>query len=685
MSYNFPVVLPRRLFVVLAFLLFSAPAPTFAQEHSTTELDVSVLAEMSVEDLINLEVTSVAKKAQRLSQAAAATFVITSEDVRRSGATSIPELLRMVPGLNVAQVNSNTWAISSRGFNGVFADKLLVLIDGRSVYNPTFSGVNWEEQDVMLEDIERIEVVRGPGATLWGANAVNGVINIITKTAADTQGGLVTLGSGTAENILSGLRYGGEIGEDTQYRAYAKYNDYDNFETPQGDASNDSWDRVSGGFRADIDATPGDVVTVQGDAYYGERDLRTTGVVLVPPYVEVLDDTSTFQGANVLGRWTHVISPESDVQLQTYYDFVRRDEVFANQTRHTADVELQHRFVPFTNNEITWGFDYRFYKDDLEGKRFVSFDPQEEELNLVTGFIQDEIILIPDMLRFIVGSKVEHNDYTGFEAQPSARIVYNPNDKNTVWAALSRAVRTPSRANTDLRYHLAAIPNPLTGDVTLVPVLGSSDFESEDLIAYEVGYRSLITETLSIDIAAFYNDYQNLQTTEVGAPFFEATPEPPHGVLPLNFSNALEGETWGSELSVNWKPYEWWRLSGSYAYLEIDVESAASASTSLLSAVNDVSRESPESQFMLRSLVNLPGNTEFDSALRYVDELPQFGIDSYFELDLRLGWRPRKDIEFALVGRNLLDNSHPEFLSNFVLTEPVEVQRSVYAKVTFEF
>jgi iron complex outermembrane receptor protein len=631
----------------------------------------SELKKLSVEELLDVDVTSVSKYPEKLSEAAAAVAVLTQDDLHSSGVTSIPEALRLVPGLDVARVDSHTWAISSRGFNDIFANKLLVLIDGRSVYTPLFSGVFWEVQDTLLEDIDRIEVVRGPGATLWGANAVNGVINIITKSARDTQGLLLSGGGGTEDLGFAGVRYGVKVDENTFLRVYAKYFDRDSSVLPDDTTSHDAWDMFRGGFRLDWEPTKENSFTFQGDIYTGNQDEDYLVPTTTFPFSGVIKSTDTVSGGNLLGRWSHSFSPDSQLTFQAYYDRTERDSPIFAEDRDTGDIDLQHRFAWGDRQDVVWGLGFRATHDDVRNSLNVSLLPDHRTLDLYSAFVQDEISIVPERLRLTLGSKFEHNDFTGFEIQPSARALWTPGFSQTFWASVSRAVRTPSRAESDIRLNPAP-PVPLPpGTIT---ILGNPNMVSEELIAYEFGYRIQPINQLKLDLTAFYNDYDDLRTIE---------PIRPGPVSPSKVANKLFGESYGTEISATAQVTKRWRLQGSYSYLEVQLHREAGSLDSTTERTTEGS--SPRNQFFIRSLFDLGWNIEFDSTLRYVDVLPAPKIPSYLTLDLRLAWSPRKNLEFAIVGQNLLDDRHPEFAPTFVGTQKTEVQRSVYGTVLWRF
>ena len=534
------------------------------------------LTELSLEELMNIEITSVSKKPERLADAAAAIFVITQEDICRSGATSIPEALRMVPGINVARIDSNKWAVTSRGFNGRFANKLLVLIDGRSVYTPSFSGVHWEVQDTLMEDVDRIEVIRGPGATLWGANAVNGVINIITKHTADTQGGLITMGAGTEELGFGGVRYGTDMGETTFGRFYVKGFRRDESVHTTGENAGDDWDMLRGGFRLDSLLCDRASVTVQGDIYQGTiNQTLHLPTFSGPSFNKSVEDKAEFEGWNLLTRWQHTLSSTSDFTLQTYYDRTESDEFAYGDIRDTFDIDLQHQFAVYERHKVIWGLGYRYTHDDFKNSDILRFDTVSRSDELFSAFVQDKITIMEDCLWLTIGSKFEHNDYTGYEIQPNARLFWTPHTDHKLWASVGRAVRTPSRAEDDVYFINIGFPDttipPFSGVVTTF--IGDRNYESEELLAYELGYRFVPESHLSLDMSIFYNDYDNLRSPE------EETIEPrdlmgqyPYLEQPVRFDNELKGKAYGLELAAVWQVADWWRWDMAYSYLRIDID-----------------------------------------------------------------------------------------------------------------
>jgi iron complex outermembrane receptor protein len=652
--------LPAMTCMLAAMLIGNARADT--SSDSTGELK-----RLSLEELMDIQVTSVARHPEPLLQAAASIQVITREDIRRSGATSIPEALRLADNLDVAQKNSHDWGISARGFNTALANKMLVMIDDRAVYTPLYSGVFWDVQDYLLEDIERIEVISGPGGTLWGANAVNGVINIITRSAADTQGLYAEGGGGTQPKGFAAARYGGTLAPNVSFRVYGKYFDRDSEVFSDGTHAGDAWHQTRGGFRIDSDPSGTDVFSAHGDFYAGHEGIGTGGAAQT-------------EGGNLVGRWSHVFSEESDFSLQSYYDrthlllpimpaILNGVELAPAGNLHdelsTYDIDFQHRFALGRQQRIVWGAGYRFTHDSVENAPAVGFEPERLDRNLFSAFLQDEVLLTADW-SFIVGSKVEHNDYTGFEVEPNVRLQWRKSSQ-TLWSAISRAVRTPSRIDRDLREPAPPVVTVLTGD---------SHYGSEYVTAYELGYRGQIASGLSASLATFYNDYRDIRSVSIT----------PGTLIPLFFDNNVAGHTYGLELSANWQITDVCSLHAGYDLLRESLH-VRPGQFDLNNGSNETA--DPKHQATLRPSLNLPMNLQMDASLRWVDTLainsgPVLGeVPSYFELDSRIGWQATQALELAVVGRNLLHRRHPEY--GFPDPTRVEIERSVYGKIAWRY
>ena len=621
-------------------------------------------------DISDLTVTSVAKRQQKLNDTAAAIYVITQEDLRRTGANSIPEALRMVPGLQVARVSGSQWAISARGFNGALANKLLVLIDGRSIYSPVFSGTYWDDQSTLMQDIDRIEVIRGPGASLYGANAVNGIINVITKNARDTQGNMLS-GVGTLNGGLVEARHGGKLEDNAYYRAYTQYLSTGPSKNPATDRSNgDDRYRERAGFRLDKQKSNGDSYTLQGDAYNGEQGETVVLPLPSSPFSLRRTDDNTSYGGNLLGRWNHKLARDSDVSLQAYVDHYTRAAASADQHVSTADVQLQHSFKWNERNNFIWGGGTRFYLQDIIGSYAVSFNDRYSAHKIFNTFAQNEYAVIPDTLYLTLGSKFEHNDFSGFEIQPSTRLSWHPTQTQTVWGAISRAVRTPSSLEDDVNAVALVTPGAPNAEFRL---LGNPNQQSEDLIAYELGHRIQAARNLSFDSALFYNDFDNLQTiTQEGTNYIGANG---NLVRPFFYSNFGSGHVYGGEFSANWNITPDWRLTGSYSYLRMNLEQSPQAFGSLRST----EMLAPRNQFSVRSYINITDTVHWDNMVYYVEGVST--LNSYLRYDSRIAWQVYPGLEVSLIGRNLTDPTHTEFPA----TQLAEFSRGVVGQVVWKF
>jgi iron complex outermembrane receptor protein len=677
------------LFCISSLSHAESDAPK-AKQADITDLDVVDLLKIQViAGAKKSQVVSVSKKNESLSNAPAAVFVISNDDIKRSGVTSVPEALRMAPGIDVARVNSNKWAITSRGFNGSFANKLLVLIDGRSVYNPAFSGVYWDAQDVLLEDVDRIEVIRGPGATLWGANAVNGVINIITKRAEDTQGGLLTAGGGTQETGFGALRYGKKLTKDSYGRVYIKGFQRNNFKTSDGDNAGDSWDKQQGGFRVDSRLSNQDELTVQGDLYRTNMNQAAIIPGFIPPFQQSINDKIASSGGNITSRFRHIFSTTAEYTLQFYYDHTQRDEFSIQQSLDTLDADFQNSFRLSERQNTIWGLGYRNNMDKFSTSSIAAFNPNSRNTQLFTAFVQDEITLIDEALWFTLGSKFEHNDYSGFEGQPTARLMWMPSPRQRIWTSVSRAVRTPSRSDQDLHLLLGVSPSPPIPELggASIPVAvnlnGNPNFKAEVELSYELGYRLTLSNQASLDITAFYSNYDKLTIYSIQQNPFLSTVPTLHLTQPVYFDNLGKVSTYGFEATTVWQMIDWWRWDTNYSYIKTDSQSTS----------NPVS---PQHKVSLRAAINPIDDVTVDFWLRYNSILtalnsldksftsPTKLINGYVTFDARLAWKVHPSLELSLVGQNLLDDQRLEYLDEGIV-QPGAISRGVYGKVALEF
>jgi len=634
----------------------------------------AALKRLSLEQLMNVEVTTVSRTSESLLRAPAAVATVTAEDIRRSGATTLPETLRFVPGIFVASQTANAWSVSSRGFSGVNSQELLVLSDTRSIYTPLFSGVFWDVQDYLMRDIDRIEVVRGPGGTLWGSNAVNGVINIITKSAENTQGGYLEALTGTQERVITSARYGGRIADQGYYRVFAKYTDEDSELYPPG-TSADHWRLGHVGFRSDWQLDTDDGLTLQGDAYDGNIGLVSPSVSIIGRSQPQTGLRVNVSGGNVLGRWQHTFDATSDLQARLYYDRTHRNDPSFRDDLDTIDLDVQHRFQLPYHQEIIWGVTYRLMYNRDEGKGVFALTPSASRDALYGAFIQDELSWW-DTVHLTLGTKLEHNDFSGFEAQPSIRVAWDVAPTQTLWAAVSRSVRVPTRIERDVDID---VTDPAANPVARL--VGNRSFHAEELVAFELGYRWQIRPTLSVDLASFHNRYNGLASLELGTPYID--PNTGQTVFPIVNRNLTDGRAEGAEVLVTYAPQSHWRLSLTYSYIDMDLV----ANGMDLNRGRFAAGSTPRNQVGLRSYLDLPHGFELDvqfRALAAIELQPASpsgeGVGSYQELDARLGWRVGR-ILLSLDGRNLLHDHHVEI---GVPGQGSALRRSVYGKVAWE-
>lgn len=664
-------------FLLHACCAVSAMIP-ITEAWANTELDPF---ELSPEQLFDATVISASKTTEKLWDVPAAVYVLTHEDIKRSGATSIPEVLRLVPGVQVSRISNGTWAISVRGFNSALSNKLLVLMDGREVYDPLFSGVHWDVQDTVMGDIERIEVIRGPGATLWGANAVNGVINIITKQTQDTQGNRVTVAAGNEERWTT-ARHGGKLSDKGHYRVYGKYLYRDEQQKPSGRGAEDEWDAWRGGFRTDWAGNAQDSFTVQGDLYHSQQDQFVSIPSLISPFAAVNEATFTSRGGNLLGRWNRELGEDARFSVQGYYDYIFQSQPLVEDTRQTFDLDAQLEQPLSERHLLTIGGRYRYSSDHIMEGPTVTFHPADRSDRILSSFIQDKITLVPETWFLTLGSKFEHNDYSGIEIQPNARLQWHPNDIQMVWGSIGRAVRTPSRLEHDVDLELATLPPgtlPLPINANLQ---ASPDFDSEELIAYELGYRHQLSPDLLLDTTAFYNDYDKLTTYSLGpSTIINNGIDPVHVFLPILTTNSTEGETYGIETVVNWRARDNLNFSAAYSFIEVGLQGPPSEI-----AIGSEAAEgwTPQHQFNLRTMWDIRKDVSWDTTLYYVDSIPTFQVKDYWRLDTRLGWRVSDGLELSLVGQNLLQSAHREYSSPTDLNS-TEIERGFYGKATWYF
>jgi iron complex outermembrane receptor protein len=668
----------------------NAPATTEAgfdavnAAASTAPAPSHDLSDMSLEDLMNVQVTSVSKKSESIADAPAAVTVIDQDAISRSGFSTIPDLLRLVPGLDVARINSYTWAVSSRGLNDQYANKLLVLQDGRTLYSPVDGGVFWNSADYIIQDLDRIEVIRGPGATLWGSNAVNGVINITTKDARDTQGWLVG-GRGSEDDSDLWARYGGKIDSNTFYRVYFKGKYNEGFDsnpslTPAINDGSDHWYAMRGGFRLDKHPSDNDAITWQGE--FANEQIRVSSPVPVsqPPFITRMLFNGSGTSGNMLGRWSHSFNEDSDFAIQMYYDYLSEDRGTAGFDQNAIDIDAHDRFMLGKANEITWGAGYRIYFTHNPDVLATTWNPVNQTRSLYNVFLQDKLTILPDHLFLTGGTKVEHNDFTGFELEPSGRLLWTPDKNNSFWASVSRATRSPSDIDTEIRttYATFAVPNGAGGTVPgRIEAMGNPEFSSEKLVAYEAGYRVQLCKPVSLDISAFYNHYTSLQGLSIGNPIPGSTV-----IIPARLANAERGFTTGLEIASTVAVNDRWRLAASYSLLYTKLEAVPGYANVNFQTDNGAA---PRNQAQLHSYLDITRQLHFNAGLYFVDRVPEFQIPAYVSTDLNLTWEPQDGLELMVGVNNLVDNNHPEYGTTANQGYADQVPRTVYAQVSWSF
>lgn len=639
--------------------------------------------ELSPEELFNaaVTVTSVSKTEETLMDAPAAIYVLAGDDIRRSGATSLPEALRLVPGVQVARFGTAAWVVTVRGFASDLANKLLVLVDGREVYNHLYSGVYWDVQDTLLEDIDRVEVIRGPGATLWGSNAVNGVINIITKKASDTQGVLTTGLIGNQEAI-SGARYGGMTEDAISYRVYGKYSDRDRQKAFSGNALNDDMASSRGGFRADWGSGRDDF-TLQGDLYQYQIGNVRNIPILTAPYASLIEEEGFASGGNLLTRWARDGEDGSRFEMQGYVDYTHRDANLLVETNTAYDIDAQYAFVQMGRHKLLAGGKLRYTVNNLTGSSQVRLTKEQRDDLLMSGFLQDKITLMPDRWFLTLGSKFEHNELSGYEIQPSARVQFLPDNERALWASVARAVRTPSRIERDANIDIGVAPPSVDVPVpVLVPLLPNPDFNAEEVIAYEVGYRHQWSEDVVLDITAFFNDYASLATSTIGTvSIINNGVDPVHAIFPVSITNSTKGTVSGVETAIDWQASDVLSFAASWSVLNIELEGPP---PNIAIDAEVAENRSPHHQLSFRSQWDVTDSIEFDAIIGHTDQLSGVRVPDYWRLDLRLGWKVVDGLMFDLVGQNLIDDQHAEFATaNSGPT--VEIPRSIYGRFTWQF
>jgi len=651
------------------------PAVAFALYQPTPALDQQ-LKQLSLAQLGDVEVTTASKEPEELWQTPAAIAVLTQEDIRHSGATSIPELLRLVPGVNVAREQSDQWAVGIRGFNSQFSKGLLVLIDGRSVYTPLFEGVYWDVQDLVLADIDRIEVIRGPGGTIWGANAVNGVINIITKKSRATQGGMVNLDAGgPVDRFIGQVRWGASPRPNLQYRVFAKgFTRGPEFNPNAGPY--DQWHQARGGFRLDWQPTTRDNLSANFMIYGGASGDQNQIGQYIPPAQLTVDGEQLVSGGHLMLRWDRELAHGSSFYLQGYFDRTNRTTSQFNETRNTVDVDFIYNLANLPRNNIILGAGIRESPSNIvQTQPTVDFEPHQINNYVYSLFVQDAIQLVPNRLAFTAGTKVEKNNYSGWGWQPTARLLWTPKQHTTFWAAVSRALRTPGRVDRDLSLvgYVPGFTPPLFAEIA-----GNPNFKPEVLIGWEAGYRQLLGRQFYIDLAAFHNQYDDLESFGAVTLTFPTAPYP-HTLVTEYFDNGLRGVSDGIEIAPDWKPFNWLDLRGSYSYLNIHVHSKPGFNQAAYAATYEGS--SPDHQASVQAIISPRPGFEIVPDYRFVSSLPALQIPHYNTADLNVIYHLKEHVALSATGRNLLQPHHQEFTGNN--SNAVGIRRSFFGTVNW--
>jgi iron complex outermembrane receptor protein len=669
---------------ILIFCLIETSTATLAPSLPAGQgEEQQALKSLSLEQLSNIEITTATRAPESAFRTPAAVYVITGDDIKRAGVTNIPDALRLAPGVEVAQVDSGKWSVGIRGFGSRLSRSVLVLIDGRTVYTTLLAGTYWEVQDTLLDDIDRIEVIRGPGGTIWGPNAVNGVINIITKSSAETHGTYATVGSGNVEQGFASFRQGGATASGLNYRVYGKA--FTRAPAYHFDRRNfDDWRSGQGGFRMDWGSADKDSFSLQGDLYKMTFGESVVGTSYTAPFSRLFDANADLSGGNILGKWSRALSKTNNVQVQAYYDRTNRHEPNFGDVRDTFDVDvIQH--LRAGRHDFTWGAGARFsFGRNQQIVSGLTFLPAERTDRLITGFIQDEYSIVDRRLALTVGTKLLHTNFTGFEPEPSARLLWTPSEKVSFWGAFTQAVRTPSDAEHD--FSLSGFGG-LAPDGTpfFARFNANKNFRPERMNGYELGYRQLLGKNFFVDVSTFYNHYRDLFSQDItGAPFLEASPAPAHFLLPAQFGNGLYGQTKGFEISPEWRPASIWRLRGAYSYLRMSISKSRGSLD--IGSAPEIVGSSPEHQVFVQSSLDLPRSLQLDIDYRFVSELPGQKVESYSTADARFAWKLARGFEVSLVGRNLLQPHHPEFG-----TDPgtpttvtlVGIKRSAFVQLTW--
>jgi iron complex outermembrane recepter protein len=667
-------------------IVIAALVPWALAQQAPLPSTTGSLADSTLEDLMNIEVTSASKKAQRLGSTAASVYVISAEDIRRSGISILPELLRLAPGVQVSRLSSGSWAIGIRGFNDEYSNKLLVLVDGRSVYNEFYAVTFWDTLNVPIDDIERIEVIRGPGAAMWGTNAVNGVINIITKSAQTTKGGSITGGGGSQTMSAESVRYSGEASPGAFYRVGAQNTDYEPFQILASPSPSRGWVNRSADFRLDWDLSTTDSLLISGGIYQSSLGTVVPVATIASPNAAAADDRVDTDGGNVLVRWQHVVSETSSIEVSFSAEHMLRNDPQATASFNTFDAGFQEHMRAGSRHDVIYGVTLRDVTLQTTPTPALQFTPTNDRHYEIALFVQDEIALVPNKLSFIAGVQASEIESLGYAIQPTGRLLWTPSANLSTWIAVSRANRTPSLYDRGLNYYEAPVTIPsgspyIPSFLGIVNVMGNPTNRSETVLAYEAGQRVQANKKISFDVSTFYNVYQHLVSATQGAPVLSFASGTPYLAIPVYTGNERHGESYGAELATTWNVISRWRLTGGYNWLRVETQSYAG---DISVDETRTSSATPHHQWQVRSNFDLTRTIQIDTAFYYTAAMLATGIPQHLRGDLRIGWRPIPKIEFSIGVQDAFEANHLEYESTR-FNQTSEVPRNFYGKATWRF
>jgi iron complex outermembrane receptor protein len=636
----------------------------------------------SIEDLMKTKISSVSKREEQVLDTPAAVCVVSREEIRSAGARNILDALRLVPGMDVNQIDASTFDVGIRGFDERFSSKMLVMIDGRSMYSPIFGGIYWDSVNLVMDDIDRIEVIRGPGGSLWGTNAVNGTVNIITRSSQATQGLLLTEKSASDAPVSLTARYGGQVGRIGTYRIFSKYTDAFGSQDATGQWAGDAWHLLHGGFRSDLKLREQDALMLEGNIYLGTFGEPLTRPLLVDSFVEAVGGKNSVSGGSVLGRWTHIYVTGQETQLQVYFTKENRDATERPDNLNTVDIDVQHHFHIGSRQDVVGGAGYRFSGFYAPATHSLTITPASQHYPLFSGFIQDELALVPKRFSLFAGVKSEHNRFTVFDLQPSLRLNWRPNENSAVWASVSKAVKIPNILNTSMyRPESASLGED---GVDLATLVGNPKYKDEHLLAYESGYR-LQLKRISMDTTGFVNNYNDVETNESLAPVIH----PGYTEYPTQWANNLFGKSFGAEVAAIWNVVPGWKIAASYSWLKMEMR-ANSRSNDTDTAIG-FNTGTPTNHFGVRSSYALLKNLDFNALAQYTGPMPSGlggdsapALPSYYRVDSNLEWHVGEGIRIDIGGQNLVDPRRMEYVGGNGAIQTLS-PRNIFARITYVF